>query len=100
MEVGFISFSSVCQLFRALPKPPGSQMLFPYYHKAYWMGLQSNDGMYPRFKWMDYNTPAPGPRGTYQASGRTPVRLSHPALPASGTCALVACQLWKQAVDA
>jgi hypothetical protein len=40
--------------------------LFPYYHIAYWMGLTSNDGLFPRFTWLDYNTPAPG--GAHRAS--------------------------------
>ncbi len=35
-------------------------VLFPFYHIAYWMGLVSNDGLYPNFKWLDYNTRAPG----------------------------------------
>ena len=39
--------------------------LYPYYHIAYWMGLTSNEGMYPRFSWLDYNTPGPGTPGTY-----------------------------------
>ncbi len=35
-------------------------VLFPFYHIAYWMGLSSNDGLYPNFKWLDYNTKPPG----------------------------------------
>ena len=42
-------------------------VLFPYYHISYWMGLTSNEGLYPRFTWLDYNTPAPG-----EAASRRP----------------------------
>lgn len=35
-------------------------VLFPFFHIAYWTGLVSNDGLYPNFKWLDYNTRPPG----------------------------------------
>jgi hypothetical protein len=53
--------------------------LFPYYHIAYWIGLTSNDGLFPRFTWLDYNTPAPG--GAHQASIRLIASLAHQPSP-------------------
>jgi hypothetical protein len=41
------------------------QQLYPFYHIAYWLGLTSNEGAYPMFRWLDYNTAGPGIQGTY-----------------------------------
>ena len=59
--------------------------LFPYYHISYWMGLTSNDGLYPRFTWLDYNTLAPGGQACISRCGRALL------LAAGGTTVAAAC---------
>lgn len=33
-------------------------LLLPFFHKYYWMGLQSDRRSYPKFRWLDPLTPA------------------------------------------
>jgi hypothetical protein len=35
--------------------------LFPLYHRAYWMGLQSTEETWPTFTWIDLLIPGPYP---------------------------------------
>ena len=37
--------------------------LFPFYHKAYWMGLYSNADEYPKYLWYDRRFKGPGSGG-------------------------------------
>jgi hypothetical protein len=44
-------------------------LLFPFWHRYYWMGLQSNRKSYPKFSWSDPLTPSLETSGAYKHWG-------------------------------